>query len=37
VTSRDMVPHSVHIVHIWMIEIKSKAEGMMLGHMYTAY
>ena len=34
---RDMVPHGVYMVHAWMTEIKSKVEGMMSGHMYTAY
>ena len=37
-TSRNMLiawfPHGVHIVHAWIIEIKSRVEGMMLEHMY---
>jgi len=36
VTSRDMVPHSIHMVHAWTIEIKSRVESMTLGHMYMA-
>jgi len=40
VTSRNMLtawlPHGVHMVHAWMTEIKSRVEGMMSGHMYTA-
>jgi len=34
--SRDMVPHGIHMVHAWMMEIKSRVEGMTSGHMYTA-
>jgi len=34
--SRDMVPHGVHMVHAWTMEIKSRVEGMMSGHMYMA-
>jgi len=30
-------PHGVHMVYIWMMEIKSRVEGMMSGHMYMAY
>ena len=32
--SRDIVPHDVHIVHAWMMEIKSRVESMTSGHMY---
>jgi len=38
--SRNMLtawfPHGVHIMHIWMMEIKSRVEGIMSGHMYIA-
>ena len=34
--SRDIVPHSVHMVYIWTTEIKSRVAGMMSGHMYIA-
>ena len=38
--SRNMLTawfsHGVHMVHAWMMEIKSRVEGIMLGHMYTA-
>ena len=36
-TSRDMVPHGIHMVHVWTMEIKSRVESMMSGHMYIAY
>jgi len=35
-TSRDMVSHGVHMVHVWTMEIKSRVEGMTSGHMYMA-
>ena len=34
--SRDMVSHGIYMVHTWMTEIKSRVEGIMSGHMYTA-
>jgi len=34
--SRDTVPRSVHMMHTWTIEIKSRVEDMMSGYMYTA-
>jgi len=30
-------PYGVHMVHVWMIEIKSRVEDMMSEHMYMAY
>jgi len=36
--SRNMLTawlsYDVHMVHAWMMEIKSRVEGIMLGHMY---
>jgi len=28
--------HGVHMVHLWMMEMKSRVEGMTSGHMYMA-
>jgi len=40
VTSRNMLTawlsHGVHIVHAWTMEIKSRVEGIMSGHIYMA-
>jgi len=33
--SMDMVPHGVHMVHAWMMKIKSRVEGIMSEHIYT--
>jgi len=34
--SRDMVPYGIYMVHIWTMEIKSRVEGMISEHIYTA-
>ena len=34
--SRNIVSYGVYMVHTWTIEIKSRVEGMISGHMYMA-
>ncbi len=34
--SRNIVSYGVYMVHTWTIEIKSRVEGMISGHMYIA-
>jgi len=39
--SRNMLtawfPHGIHMVHAWMIEMKSRVQDITLGHMYITY